>query len=129
MELLLDTHTLLWFAEGDNQRLSIVARQLLEESSNNKYVSSASFWEIGIKMSTGKLELKKGLDSLIDFVNKVDFQILPIKFNHIEIIKTLPFIHRDPFDRMLIAQASVERLAVVSADKNIQHYDNVKTIW
>ena len=128
MELLLDTHTLLWFAEGDNQRLSIVARQLLEESSNNKYVSIVSFWEIGIKMSTGKLELKKGLDSLIDFVNKVDFQILPIKINHIEIIKTLPFIHRDPFDRMLVAQASVEGLVVVSADKNIPQY-NIKSIW
>ena len=128
MELLLDTHTLLWFAEGDNQRLSIVARQSLEEDKNNKYVSIVSFWEIGIKMSTGKLELKKGLDSLIDFVNKVDFQILPIKINHIEIIKTLPFIHRDPFDRMLVAQASVEGLIVVSADKNIPQY-NIKSIW
>jgi PIN domain nuclease of toxin-antitoxin system len=128
MELLIDTHTLLWFAEGDNQRLSITARQALENAMNSKYVSIASFWEIGIKLSTGKLELQRGLSSLIDFVKKANFQILPIEFNHIEIVKNLPFIHRDPFDRMLVAQAEHDDLSLVTVDKNIKKYP-IKTIW
>lgn len=128
MNLLLDTHTLLWFAEGAEDRLSIRAKLELEKTENNLFVSIATFWEIGIKLSTGKLDLKKGFESIVVFANTLNISILPISIDHIKAVKELSLLHRDPFDRMLIAQASVESFALVTADKNIPQY-SIKTIW
>src|SRR5688572_1222873 len=116
MRLLLDTHALLWFVLGD-PLLSSRARALIEDPANDKFVSPVSFWELAIKISTGKYLLHEPLE---DFCRRgIDgngFQILPIEVRHANFLITLPFHHRDPFDRLLIAQAAVERMAIVSID-------------
>jgi len=128
MDLLLDTHSLLWLAAGDGKRLSVMSRQLIEDNENTKYVSMATFWEIAIKLSIRKLELKKGFISIVEFVKDAGFQIISISIEQIEIVKDLPLLHRDPFDRILIAQAENRNLSIVTVDKNIKLY-NIKTIW
>jgi len=128
MDLLLDTHSLLWLAAGDGKRLSALSRRLIEDNENTKYVSMATFWEIAIKLSIRKLELKKGFISIVEFVKDAGFQIISISIEQIEIVKDLPLLHRDPFDRILIAQAENRNLTIVTVDKNIKLY-NIKTIW
>jgi len=128
MDLLLDTHSLLWLAAGDGKRLSVMSRQLIEDNENTKYVSMATFWEIAIKLIIRKLELKKGFISIVEFVKDAGFQIISISIEQIEIVKDLPLLHRDPFDRILIAQAENRNLTIVTVDKNIKLY-NIKTIW
>jgi len=128
MDLLLDTHSLLWLAAGDGKRLSALSRRLIEDNENTKYVSMATFWEIAIKLSIRKLELKKGFISIVEFVKDAGFQIISISIEQIEIVKDLPLLHRDPFDRILIAQAENRNLSIVTVDKNIKLY-NIKTIW
>ena len=105
-----------------------MSRQLIEDNENTKYVSMATFWEIAIKLSIRKLELKKGFISIVEFVKDAGFQIISISIEQIEIVKDLPLLHRDPFDRILIAQAENRNLTMVTVDKNIKLY-NIKTIW
>jgi len=105
-----------------------MSRQLIEDNENTKYVSMATFWEIAIKLSIRKLELKKGFISIVEFVKDAGFQIISISIEQIEIVKDLPLLHRDPFDRILIAQAENRNLTIVTVDKNIKLY-NIKTIW
>jgi len=105
-----------------------MSRQLIEDNENTKYVSMATFWEIAIKLSIRKLELKKGFISIVEFVKDAGFQIISISIEQIEIVKDLPLLHRDPFDRILIAQAENRNLSIVTVDKNIKLY-NIKTIW
>lgn len=127
MKLLLDTHAFLWFIE-DNPRLSIEAKALLE-SDAELLISTASLWEIAIKTSIGKLTLAQPFDIFIPQQLELNaIIILPIELAHLAVVSTLPFHHRDPFDRLLIAQAMNERLPVVSADAAFDDYA-IQRLW
>lgn len=127
MRLLLDTHAFLRFID-DSPRLSGRAKTLLE-SDAELLLSAASLWEIAIKVSLGRLTLAQPFDSFLpEQLSKNAVEILPITVAHLGAVATLPFHHRDPFDRLLIAQASVERTPVVSADAALDAYA-VQRIW
>ena len=121
MQLLIDTHILIWFLEG-NKLLSKSRRQIVADSQNNVFVSIASLWEIAIKISIGKLTLAKPLANVIKQIEIEDFEILPISPEHTLQVSTLPFHHRDPFDRMIIAQSQIENLAVMTDDDDFADY-------
>jgi len=127
MRLLLDTHTFLWFID-DNPRLSFNAKSLLE-SDNDLLLSTASLWEIAIKLSIGKLALPQPFEPFVReqlSINAID--ILEIDLSHLGAVSTLPFHHRDPFDRLLVAQASVEQIPIVSADVEFDAY-SIERRW
>ncbi len=127
MRLLLDTHTFLWFID-DNPRLSARAKALLE-SDADLLLSVASLWEISIKMSIGKFNLSQPFDVFVpQQLAANSIEILPISLAHLGVISTLPFHHRDPFDRLLIAQAMIEQLPIVSIDAAFDAY-SVKRLW
>ena len=128
MKLLLDTHALLWFLEG-NPRLSEPARSAIEAPGNERLFSTAGAWEIAIKVSLGKLTLHVPYEQLVPgqlLAN--DVALLPIRPEHLSGVLTLPFHHRDPFDRMLIAQALAEEAVLVSADLMLDAY-GVQRLW
>jgi len=125
MRLLLDTHALLWWL-SDDQKLSAKVRALIEDPTNQVYVSAVSGWEISIKQALGKLDVDTS--KLIDEVEKNGFSLLHVSFQHGIKAGTLPSHHRDPFDRMLIAQAQLEELKLVSVDACFAAYD-VTLIW
>lgn len=127
MVLLIDTHALIWFFNGD-KAISQEAKKAIENPKNEKCVSVASIWEIAVKMSLGKLQFDKGLAGLTKLIEDNGFMLLPITFEHSFEVATLEFIHRDPFDRMLVAQAITDKLVIVTKDPHIQQY-KVKTIW
>lgn len=119
MRLLLDTHVLLWWL-SDDRKLPKNARGIIANPDNDVLVSSASMWEISIKTALGQLEIE--LDDLEDAIARNGFRSLPIGFRHALTAGRLPAVHRDPFDRMLVAQASVEELRVVSHDRVFERY-------
>ncbi len=128
MNVLLDTHTFLWFIDGD-ARLSPRARELIEDQANIKLVSIASLWEMGLKMSIGRLGLAEPFEELIPRQMELNgFGLLPVRIPHIGRVVSLPFHHRDPFDRMIIAQCLVENLSVVSLDSTFDRY-SVQRLW
>jgi PIN domain nuclease of toxin-antitoxin system len=127
MKYLLDTHTLLWFLEGDSS-LSELAIALIEDEKNLKYVSIASIWEIGIKCSLGKIHITKELRGFLAELILTEIQVLPISFNHILRLNALEFHHRDPFDRLIIAQGLEEGLTIITKDVVFSEY-SVKTTW
>jgi PIN domain nuclease of toxin-antitoxin system len=128
MMVLLDSHAFLWFVMGD-PRISATARAQIENPALEKLLSPASYWEIAIKVSVGKLSLTEPFDILIPReVHNGGFLILPISIAHAASVATLPYHHRDPFDRMLIAQAIVENIPIVSADAQFDAY-GVHRIW
>ena len=123
--LLLDTHVLLW-ALYDSSRLSSAAKDAISFSSCA--VSIASLWELSIKHSLGKLDLRQSVVEIANTCAKHHIRLLEITPEHCQRIEALPFIHRDPFDRLLIAQALEENLAFVSKDQYAPQY-GVKTVW
>ena len=128
MKLLLDTHTFPWMSL-DGPQLSQNARELLADTDNQLWLSPASYWEIGIKMSIDKYKLSESLDEFVDRELKInDISILPIETKHAATVATLPYHHRDPFDRMLIAQSIVEQMAIVSKDKAFDDY-GIQRVW
>jgi PIN domain nuclease of toxin-antitoxin system len=128
MKYLLDTHAFLWFAE-DNMRLSKTAKEIIADYRNNIYLSSASVWEISIKISIGKLKLKKDLNKFIsENIIQYGFTPIAVTIPHTIEIAKLPEIHKDPFDRILIAQSIVEKIQIITSDKYINKY-NIKTVW
>ena len=116
--LLLDTHVLLWWLSDDPQ-LGSVARQAISDPRNQIYISAASTWEISIKKSLGKLAAPDDMDAIVDDEH---FDKLPITLFHGEQAGMLPGHHKDPFDRMLIAQAQSEGLVIVTSDEKITRY-------
>ncbi len=127
MKLLLDTHTFLWFID-DNPRLSARAKGLLE-SDADLLLSVANLWEISIKVGIGKLALPQPLDIFIpQQLTDNAVEILPVSLAHLNVVSKLPFHHRDPFDRLMIAQAMVEQLPIVSVDTTFDSY-SVKRFW
>lgn len=115
MDFLLDTHTFLWFINGSNQ-LSSTSKKTIQNPNNTKYISIASLWEIAIKIQLDKLKLHFTFDELKNQILQNGFQILPIIFEHTAQISNLELIHRDPFDRLIIAQAIVEQLTIITKD-------------
>ena len=128
MKILLDTNSFLWFISG-SERLSINARERIADLDNQLFLSSASLWEIAIKVSIEKLELLQPYNQLIpQQLEENDINILPIELSHLTTVVELPFYHRDPFDRLIIAQALTEDLPVVSPDSLFSQYA-IKLIW
>lgn len=128
MKLLLDTHALIWLAEDDDQ-LSHVAQAALEDLNNSVFYSLASIWELAIKISVGKLKMSMKLQG--DFERLLvqnGLNELAIDFDHVAQVATLPFHHRDPFDRLLVVQARHEGMALVSHDAALDDY-GVKRLW
>lgn len=127
MKLLLDTHTFLWFVD-DHPRLSAPAKALLE-SDADLLLGIASLWEIAIKVSIGKLTLAQPYDTFISQQLATNaIEVLPISLAHLNIVSKLHFHHRDPFDRLLIAQAMTESLPIISVDTAFDAY-SVERLW
>ncbi len=128
MKLLLDTHAFLWFIGGD-KRLSPSARVFIEELSNDAYLSVASLWEMAIKIGLGRLKLAQPFETFIPHqlsLNQIG--LLGITISHTAKVATLPFHHRDPFDRLLVAQAQVEQMPLVSSDPMFDAY-GITRLW
>jgi PIN domain nuclease of toxin-antitoxin system len=128
VRLLLDTHSFLWFINGSPQ-ISTNARTLIEDTSNQPLLSAASLWEMAIKLSLGKLSLAQPFEVLIPQQMRLNgIKLLGIEIEHTAAVSKLPFHHRDPFDRLLIAQAMVEQIPIVSADTAFDTY-SIKRLW
>jgi PIN domain nuclease of toxin-antitoxin system len=124
---LLDTHTIIWFINGDAD-LSEKAKNLIEKDAAANFVSVASLWEIAIKVSLGKLELTVPFLEVKSQLDRNGFQLLPITWEDTLLVASLPFHHRDPFDRLLIAQGINNRLTIITKDKQFTEYD-VSSDW
>ena len=122
MRLLLDTHVFIWWAD-QQESLSATALSALKDEANELLLSVASVWEMQIKVQLGKLKLSRSLRELVESqVETNDLQILPIELAHVLVLDALPFHHKDPFDRMLIAQSIQEDVTLVSADPEFSAY-------
>lgn len=122
MKILMDTHAFLWFIEGDNN-LSDAACSLIENNQYQKRLSIASLWEMSIKASLNRLELKTTFPNLIqNYVYGNGFDILSINAEHLEQLKRLPFHHKDPFDRLIIAQSLTENIPILTKDELFKRY-------
>lgn len=122
MRVLIDTNIFLWFIAGSD-RLSDSARRTIADIENELLLSVASLWEIAIKSSLGKLELLRPFDQLIPEQLEInDIDVLPIELSHLSRIINLPLHHRDPFDRLIIAQSIVENLPIITSDAKFQQY-------
>ncbi|MEA5604415.1 type II toxin-antitoxin system VapC family toxin [Nostoc sp. UHCC 0252] len=128
MRLLLDTHTFIWYVT-DNSRLSNQVLEFINDENNEILLSIASLWEIAIKQNLGKLSFNQPFEIfIIQQLNLNDFRLLDIKISHVTVVATLPLHHRDPFDRILIAQSIVENIPLLSADKIFDAYP-VRRVW
>jgi PIN domain nuclease of toxin-antitoxin system len=124
---LLDTHVFVWLADGDD-RLSSRARAIFGDTEQECFLSAASVWEMAIKASLGKLTLTTSLEQLVQGGVERGVRLLDVACEHAYLVERLPFHHRDPFDRLLIAQAMHEGLQLVSADEALDPYP-VTRIW
>jgi PIN domain nuclease of toxin-antitoxin system len=122
---LLDTNVAVWLLLGDRERVSRRAVEALEDERNEVALSAATVWEIAIKRSLGKLTIEDGWAKAL---SRLGFAPLPVTAVHAEAVERLPWRHRDPFDRLLIAQASVEGRTLVSADRRLAAY-GVTVLW
>jgi PIN domain nuclease of toxin-antitoxin system len=118
VKILLDTHLLLWWLE-DSRSLSAAARELIREPQNAVFISAVSLWEIWLKESLGKLRLPDDFEAKLE---DEPFENLPLSATHARQVASLPWHHRDPFDRMLVAQAQTEKLALLTADDRLAAY-------
>ncbi|MDR2543562.1 MAG: type II toxin-antitoxin system VapC family toxin [Treponema sp.] len=124
---LLDTHTAMWFFNGDSA-ISKTAKQIIIDQSNNKYLSIVSAWELAIKIGLGKLDFNGKAAGFIRLAENNGFAILPIKDDHLTALEELPMHHRDPFDRLIIATAITEDMTLITVDENTPKYE-VSHIW
>ncbi len=127
MNYLLDTHTFLWFIAGNNE-LSKKAKSIILNPDNEKYISIASFWEVAIKLKIEKIELDFPFKELKNQAIKNGFQILPILFEDTLQLTNIELLHRDPFDRIIIAQAIHNKLTIISKDPEFLNYP-VRVVW
>ncbi|MCL2721965.1 MAG: type II toxin-antitoxin system VapC family toxin [Treponema sp.] len=124
---LLDTHTALWYFNGD-EKLSKTANEIIYNLSNPIYLSIASAWEVAIKLNIGKLDIINNTADFLYDAEKNRITVLPIKPAYLTVLETLPLIHRDPFDRLLVAAAIIEQMTLITDDENIKRYE-VPHIW
>jgi len=128
MNLLLDTHTFIWWAD-EPEKLSADALQALEDENNHLLFSLVSVWEMQIKIQLGKMQLSLPLKDLIESQEQAnELKVLPVTREHIFALDSLPFHHKDPFDRLLIAQGMVENAIIVSGDPKLSTYP-VTLLW
>ena len=128
MRLLLDTHTFLWFIDGD-AAISPYTRQLIEDRTNERLLSIASLWEMAIKVSLRRLTLSLSFTDLVaEHVHGNAIELLEIRPNHLDVLTTLPFHHKDPFDRVIIAQGQAENIPIVSRDPAFDDYAS-RRLW
>ena len=129
MKYLLDTHTAIWALWGDDDKLSAKAKNIIADRTVELAVSIASAWEIAIKISKGgKVPNMGGVTAFIDKLRENGVEILGITAEEVKIVETLPFFHKDPFDRIIIATAKSYGLVLISADENVQKYD-ISWVW
>jgi PIN domain nuclease of toxin-antitoxin system len=127
MQFLLDTHTFIWFINGDDLLPAKIVDRI-KNVENKCFISIASIWEIAIKKSLNKLELKSGFDNINKFLIETDIEILPLTFGHIQSLNYLDFYHRDPFDRIIIAQSITEALTIITKDEHFKQY-KCEVLW
>jgi PIN domain nuclease of toxin-antitoxin system len=127
MKLLIDTQAILWFQGSDN-KLTSRARDLMSDENNVCFVSIASLWEIAIKVNLNKLTIGMPFKDFCSYLTSANFEILNLKFTHLNKLSELDMHHKDPFDRMIISQAMEESLFLISADDLFQSYP-VNVIW
>ena len=128
MRALLDTHTFIWWA-NDDPSLTAAARRAIGDPTNEIFLSAVSTWEMAIKIAIGKLTLALPLDSFVlSQISQHQFKSLPVTYEHTYRVQWLPQHHRDPFDRLLIAQALVENLVLLTGDQQFPQY-GVETLW
>ncbi len=128
MKYLLDTHVFLWWI-NDDPLISAEAREIIEEGEHTLYLSAASGWEMAVKAKLGKLKVPDDLEAFVlEQMFKNAISLLPVQMNHALHVHTLPNFHRDPFDRIIIAQAQLEGLPLLSADSQMGKY-RIEVIW
>jgi PIN domain nuclease of toxin-antitoxin system len=128
MDLLLDTHAFLWAIQG-HDKLSDTARIAIDAPENKRILSIVSLWEISLKASSGKLNIARPFSAFVKkYVHDMDIEILHISDKHLEVFTELEFHRKDPFDRLMIAQAKYESLTLVSCDEHFPKYD-VSLLW
>ncbi len=127
MKYLLDTHSYIWYVEDDKQ-LSRNALNIIDNPDNELYLSIVSIWEITIKASLHKLNLKQSISNIYDELINLNIEILSLEKKNFEILYNLQFFHRDPFDRMIISQAITENLPIISKDIAFNNY-KIEKIW
>jgi PIN domain nuclease of toxin-antitoxin system len=123
MKYLLDTHIIIWLANNDIDKISTASMSILCAEDSKLFVSIVSFWEIALKINNGKLDLGIPLDTLYENVQKTEISVIPIQKDYILQLSSLKPIHKDPFDRLLIATAFIDSLNIITIDENIQKYD------
>jgi PIN domain nuclease of toxin-antitoxin system len=128
MRVLIDTHIFIWYIQNSERLPSSIATYI-NDGRNDILLSIASVWEMAIKQSTGKLNLGLPYASFIEEQMRLNsMELLPLRLDHLEVVTTMPFHHRDPFDRLLIAQAMLENIVIISADSTFSSYP-VQRIW
>ena len=127
MKLLIDTQSFIWFTE-DDIKMPKKIKDIMNDNNNELLLSIAGLWEITIKTSIGKLNMKKNIHELIKNISNDGFKILPIEPSHLLELSKLNFIHRDPFDRIIIAQSLSENIPVISSDSIFKEYP-VQVFW
>lgn len=125
MRLLLDTHLVLWWMNGEASRISKKGLAALGSEGMEPVVSAVTIWEVAIKRGLGKLEVP---DDLLTQLEGAGVELLPVSARHADLVALLPPHHRDPFDRLLVAQATLEGIALVSEDKAFRRY-NIEIVW
>lgn len=127
MNYLLDTHTFIWFIEGDEE-LPRKTRNAITNIENKCFISIASLWEIAIKSGNGKLQLKINFHKVADLLTEIDIKLLAIGFADLQTLMSLELIHRDPFDRVIVAQAITNQYTILTRDQIIPSYP-VSCFW
>ena len=127
MKYLLDTHAVIWYLE-DSPELPKKITELIDDPEISIYICSVSLWEVAIKMNLSKLELNLPFDELLNSIKNGDFNILQVEDEYLRRLSSLPFIHKDPFDRLIISTALTDNLTIITIDENIQKYD-VPWVW
>jgi len=127
MQYLLDTHALLWFLEDDPQLPEKVKREIINID-NECFVSIASLWEIAIKIKLGKLTIKFPFERFANYLSDNDIELLPVSLDHLVQLLNIDLHHRDPFDRMIIAQGRVEQLTIITKDEHFSSYTD-RVLW
>ncbi|MEO9004551.1 MAG: type II toxin-antitoxin system VapC family toxin [Ginsengibacter sp.] len=127
MGLLLYTRSFIWFMDGDNS-LPEKSVNAIKNINNKCFISVASLWEIAIKLSLKKIELQSDFNKINHFITDNDIDILSVTFDHLQKLLTIPFYHRDPFERIIIAQGLSEDFTIVAKDKNFGSYTDT-ILW
>lgn len=128
LKLLLDSHVLIWL-QAEPDRISKTALTAITDKSNIRFVSVATFWELTLKCKKGRLELKPDPETFLAKACKLsDIKILPVEAHHVFATQSLPGLHSDPFDQLIVAQAQTEQMTLITADSTIRKYP-VSSIW